>query len=170
MNLIFKDTYDVVLENVGQQPIATMKVLCSLPGVGLAKAKDMVDKTPTTVAKGLDGEKAIALKRELEALGNTVSIPGMKTNEETPATAENVIEKKNVTKKTSAPSSLPVTTPVNDEFDAIFGVSTTQRATALAKTKDSVKSMVKSTTGKVSPASNAKFDTIFGNSEQKKRE
>ena len=123
MTVDFKDAYDVVLENVGQQPIATMKVLCSLPGVGLAKAKDMVDKTPTTVAKGLDGEKAIALKRELEALGNTVSIPGMGTNVETPATAENVIEKKNVTKKTSAPSPLTVTTPVNDEFDAIFGNS-----------------------------------------------
>ncbi len=58
MKLIFKDTYDVVLENAGQQPIATMKVLCSLPGVGLAKAKDMVDKTPTTVAKGLDKSEA----------------------------------------------------------------------------------------------------------------
>ena len=123
MKLIFKDTYDVVLENVGQQPIATMKVLCSLPGVGLAKAKDTVDKTPTTVAKGLDGEKAIALKRELEALGNTVSIPGMETNEEAPGTAEKVIEKKTVTEKTSAPSSLTVTTPVNNEFDAIFGNS-----------------------------------------------
>ena len=49
-----KNTYDVVLEKVGNQQLKTTKALCSALGLGLAAAKGMVDKAPTTVAKGLD--------------------------------------------------------------------------------------------------------------------
>ena len=83
-----KKTLDVVLEKVGNQPLKTTKVLCGALGLGLAVAKGMVDKAPTTVAKGLDSDKAIALKKELEALGNTVSIPGMETKTEAPQTGD----------------------------------------------------------------------------------
>ena len=77
-----KNTYDVVLEKVGNQPLMTSKILCGTLGLGLAAAKGLVDKAPATVTKGLDKDKALALKKELEDLGNTVSIPGMETKTE----------------------------------------------------------------------------------------
>ena len=156
-----KKTLDVVLEKVGNQPLKTTKVLCGAFGLGLAAAKGMVDKAPTTVAKGLDSDKAIALKKELEALGNTVSIPGMETKTEAPATKKTTTTKKQTTKK-SAPSSSKVTTPSNDDFDAIFGGSTAKKTTAPAKTKDSIKSTPKAKADKISAAPNDEFDAIFG--------
>ena len=71
--------FSVILEKVGNQPLMTTKILCETLGLGLAAAKGMVDKAPITVAKGMDRDKALALRDELEALGNTVSIPGMET-------------------------------------------------------------------------------------------
>ncbi len=129
-----KKTLDVVLEKVGNQPLKTTKVLCGALGLGLAAAKGMVDKVPTTVAKGLDSDKAITLKKELEALGNTVSIPGMETKTEAPATKKATATKKQTTQK-SAPTPLTVATPSNDDFDAIFGGSTAQKATTTTKAK-----------------------------------
>lgn len=156
-----KKTLDVVLEKVGNQPLKTTKVLCGALGLGLAAAKGMVDKAPTTVAKGLDSDKAIALKKELEALGNTVSIPGMETKTEAPATKKTITTKKSTTKK-SAPSPLTVATPSNDEFDAIFGGSNAQKATT---TK--AKAAPKAKTSKATAASNDEFDAIFGSNESK---
>lgn len=46
-----KKTLDVVLEKVGNQPLKTTKVLFGVLGLGLATAKGMVDKAPTTVAR-----------------------------------------------------------------------------------------------------------------------
>ena len=80
-----KNTYDVVLEKVGNQPLKTTKILCQVLGLGLATAKAMVDKAPTTVATEIERDKALALRDELEAIGNTVSIPGMAMKLETPA-------------------------------------------------------------------------------------
>ena len=117
------NTYDVVLEKVGNQPLMTTKVLCSTLGLGLAVAKGMVDKAPTTVAKGLDKDKASALFKELESIGNIVSIPGMEMKTKFPASDQNTDEQNKATAKKSAPSPSRVTTPNNDDFDAIFGVS-----------------------------------------------
>ena len=66
--------FSVILEKVGDQPLKTTKILCQVLGLGLAAAKAMVDKAPTTVATGMDRDKALALRDELEAIGNTVSI------------------------------------------------------------------------------------------------
>ena len=149
-----KNTYDVVLEKVGQQPLMTTKILCGTLGLGLAVAKGMVDKAPTTVAKGLDSDKALALFKELESIGNIVSIPGMKMKTEIPAT-----EQKETVVKKSAPSPSRVTTPKNDDFDAIFG-GTAQTATQ-TKTTDCVKPKPKATANKPIAAPNDEFDAIF---------
>lgn len=118
-----KKTLDVVLEKVGNQPLKTTKILCGALGLGLATAKAMVDKAPTTVAKGLDSDKASALFKELESIGNIVSIPGMEMKTKFPASDQNTDEQNKATAKKSAPSPSRVTTPNNDDFDAIFGVS-----------------------------------------------
>ena len=150
-----KNTYDVVLEKVGDQPLMTTKILCGTLGLGLAVAKGMADKAPTTVAKGLDSDKALALFKELESIGNIVSIPGMKMKTEIPAT----VQKETVVKK-SAPSLSRVTTPKNDDFDAIFGGGTAQTATQ-TETADGAKPKPKATNKPVA-APNDEFDWIFG--------
>lgn len=161
-----KKTLDVILEKVGNQPLKTTKVLCGALGLGLATAKAMVDKAPTTVAKGIDRDKALALRDELEAIGNTVSIPGMETKTEAPATNNTITTKKSTTKK-SAPTPLTVATPFNDDFDAIFGGSTAKKTTAPTQSKDSAKSTPKAKADKISAAPNDEFDAIFGSNESK---
>ena len=88
--------YNIILERVGSQPLKTTKVLCQSLGLGLAAAKGMVDKAPTTVATGMERDKALALAKELEAIGNTVSIPGMKTESATPAKIKKAAEPKKI--------------------------------------------------------------------------
>ncbi len=154
--------FSVILEKVGNQPLKTTKVLCQALGLGLATAKAMVDKAPTTVATGIDRDKALALRDELEAIGNSVSIPGMAMKLPTPAKIKKAVEPKKSTAKKSAPPSLTATTPSNDDFDAIFGGSTLKKTTAPAKTKDSTKSTQKAAVKNISAAPNDEFDSIFG--------
>ena len=154
--------FSVILEKVGDQPLKTTKILCQVLGLGLAAAKGMVDKAPTTVATGMDRDKALALRDELEAIGNTVSIPGVKTESATPAKIKKAAEPKKSTAKKPVPTPLTATTPSNDEFDAIFGGSTVKKTTAPAKSKDSVKTAPKAKADKISAAPNDEFDAIFG--------
>ncbi len=155
-----KNTYDVVLEKVGNQPLMTTKILCGTLELGLAIAKGMVDKAPTTVAKGLDSDKALALFKELESIGNIVSIPGMEMKTESPTSDKNIDEQKEVATKKSAPSTSRMTTPKNDDFDAIFGIGTAQ-TTPQAKTTGCEKSNPKAANKPIA-APNDEFDAIFG--------
>ena len=156
------DKFDVILEKVGNQPLKTTKILCGALGLGLAAAKAMVDKAPTTVATGIDRDKAIALAKELEAIGNIVSIPGVETKTATSTTTKKATEPKKSTAKKFVPTSLTVATPSNDDFDAIFGGGTAKKVTASAKIKDSVKTTPKAKADKISAAPNDEFDAIFG--------
>ena len=152
--------FSVILEKVGDQPLKTTKILCQVLGLGLAAAKGMVDKAPTTVATGMDRDKALALRDELEAIGNTVSIPGVETS--TFTTTKKDTEPKKSTAKKSAPPPLTATTPSNDEFDAIFGGGTVKKVTAPAKSKESAKTTPKAKVDNISAAPNDEFDAIFG--------
>ena len=154
--------FSVILEKVGDQPLKTTKILCESLGLGLAAAKAMVDKAPTTVATGMDRDKALALRDELEAIGNTVSIPGMAIKLETPAKIKKAAESKKSTAKKSVPTPLTVATPSNDDFDAIFGGGTAKKVTAPAKSQESVKTAPKAKVDNISAAPNDEFDTIFG--------
>lgn len=158
-----KNTYDVVLEKVGNQPLMTTKILCGTLGLGLPVAKGMVDKSPTTVAKGLDSDKALALFKELESIGNIVSIPGMEMKTKSPVSDQNTDEQKETAAKKSAPSPSRVTTPKNDDFDAIFGGGTAQ-TTIQIKTTDGAESKPNATASKPIAAPNDEFDAIFGDS------
>lgn len=154
--------FSVVLEKVGNQPLMTTKTLMRATGLGLSDAKKMVDKVPTTVASGLDSNKAIALMKELEALGNTVSIPGMETKT-TPAATKKTAGAKKATAKKSTPSPLTVAAPSSGEFDAIFGVASPSSSAPKAKAK----SGSKATVSKATAAENDTFDAIFGSTAPK---
>ena len=152
--------YSVILEKVGNQSLMTTKILCGELGLGLAKAKGMVDKVPSTIATDLESAKALELKKKLEEVGNTVSIPGLKIEAEPTA-------KKNV--KSSAVSS-------DDAFAAIFGGSTSPKTTTLKKQSTSgatpkttvAKAEPKKTTSKAPAASSDSFDSLFGGAAPKK--
>ena len=152
--------YSVILEKVGNQPLMTTKILCGELGLGLAKAKGMVDKVPSTIATDLESAKALELKKKLEEAGNTASIPGLKIEAEPTA-------KKNV--KSSAVSS-------DDAFAAIFGGSTAPKTTTVKKQSTSgttpkttvAKAEPKKTTSKAPAASSDSFDSLFGGAAPKK--
>ena len=154
--------FSVILEKVGNQPLKTTKILCQVLGLGLAAAKGMVDKAPIAVATGIDRDKALALRDELEAIGNTVSIPGMAIKLETPAKIKKAAEPKKTTAKKSVPTPLTVATPSNDDFHAIFGGGTVKKTTAPAKSKESAKTTPKAKVDNISAAPNDEFDAIFG--------
>ena len=156
------EKFDVILEKVGAQPLKTTKILCGALGLGLAVAKGMVDKAPTTVATGLDKDKALALRNELEAIGNTVSIPGVEMKSETPVKTKKTADPKKTTAKKSSPTPLTVATPSNDDFDAIFGDGTVKKTTAPSESKGGARSTPKTKADKISAAPNDEFDAIFG--------
>ena len=182
--------YSVILEKVGNQPLMTTKILCGELGLGLAKAKGMVDKVPSTIATDLESAKALELKKKLEEAGNTVSIPGLKIEAE-PTAKKNVkssavssddafaaifggstTPKTTTVKKQSTSGATPKTNAskntasANDSFDDIFGCATTPTATA--KESGATKAEPKKTTSKAPAASSDSFDSLFGTTTPKK--
>ena len=161
-----ENKYDVILEKVGNQPLKTTKVLCSVLGLGLAAAKGMVDKAPINIATGIDEAKALDLKKQLEESGNTVSVPGLKLDD------GSSLGKKAASNKTAADA--------DDAFDAIFGAGAAQTATPTVKSKGKAKNETEKTaskaaekaetktaTKKKSAAVNDDFDALFGGTASK---
>ena len=147
--------YSFILEKVGNQPLMTTKILCKTLGLGLAKAKGMVDKAPTTIAADIDSTKALDLKKQLEAIGNTVSVPGLQIDDE-------------LTIAVTAHSSNNDAVSVDEAFDAIFGSGAAQMATPpvaakVAKKAKSNEIVPAATEKKIDvAAANDDFDALFG--------
>ena len=147
--------YSFILEKVGNQPLMTTKILCETLGLGLAKTKGMVDKAPTTIATDIDGAKALELKKQLEAIGNTVSVPGLQIDDD-PAISVTVHSSSNDTMS------------VDEAFDAIFGSGAAQMATPRVAAKVAKKAKSNgiaptATEKKVDvAAANDAFDALFG--------
>ena len=147
--------YSFILEKVGNQPLMTTKILCKTLGLGLAKAKGMVDKAPTTIATDIDGTKALELKKQLEAIGNTVSVPGLQIDDD-PAISVTVHSSSNDTMS------------VDEAFDAIFGSGAAGKATPSVAPKAAKKSEANAITPTATEkkidvaAANDAFDALFG--------
>ena len=147
--------YSFILEKVGNQPLMTTKILCQVLGLGLTKTKGMVDKAPTTIATDIDGTKALELKKQLEAIGNTVSVPGLQIDDD-PAISVTVHSSSNDTMS------------VDEAFDAIFGSGAAQMATPpvaakVAKKAKSNEIAPAATEKKIDvAAANDAFDALFG--------
>ena len=147
--------YSFILEKVGNQPLMTTKILCETLGLGLAKTKGMVDKAPTTIATDIDGTKALELKKQLEAIGNTVSVPGLQIDDDSAIFV-------------AVHSSSNDTMSVDEAFDAIFGSGAAQMATPpvaakVAKKAKSNEIAPAATEKKIDvAAANDAFDALFG--------
>jgi len=69
-----KDSFDVVLSDVGDKKIQVIKEVRSLTNLGLKDAKDLVDNAPKPVMEGASKEDAERAKTALEAAGATVEL------------------------------------------------------------------------------------------------
>jgi large subunit ribosomal protein L7/L12 len=70
-----KDTFDVMLKEVGANKISVIKVVREIvPGLGLKEAKDLVEAAPTNVLTGANKEDADKAKGKLEEAGATIEI------------------------------------------------------------------------------------------------
>ncbi len=70
-----KDTFDVVLADVGPNKIQVIKAVRELAaGLGLKEAKDLVESAPKAIKEGVNKEEADAAKAKLEEAGAKVEI------------------------------------------------------------------------------------------------
>ena len=69
-----KDSFDVVLAEVGAEKIKVIKVVRELTGLGLKEAKDLVDAAPKAVKEGCGQEEANQIKAALEEAGAQVEL------------------------------------------------------------------------------------------------
>ncbi len=70
-----KDTFDVVLAEVGPNKIQVIKAVRELSsGLGLKEAKDLVESAPKAIKEGVNKEEAEAAKAKLEDAGAKVEV------------------------------------------------------------------------------------------------
>ncbi len=66
--------FEVILKSVGDKKINVIKVVREVTDLGLKEAKDVVDKAPASVKKGVSKEEAETIKKKFEEAGATVEI------------------------------------------------------------------------------------------------
>jgi large subunit ribosomal protein L7/L12 len=69
-----KDSFDVVLESIGDNKIAVIKEVRTITGLGLKEAKDLVEGAPKAIKEGADKDEAQKLKEQLEKAGAKVEL------------------------------------------------------------------------------------------------
>jgi len=69
-----KDSFDVVLAEVGGAKLAVVKAVKEACGLGLKEAKDLVDGAPATIKEGLSKAEAENLKKAIEEAGAKVEL------------------------------------------------------------------------------------------------
>ena len=69
-----KDSFDVVLKDVGAAKLQVVKAVKEACGLGLKEAKELVDGAPSTIKEGLAKAEAENLKKAIEEAGATVEL------------------------------------------------------------------------------------------------
>ena len=69
-----KDSFDVILESVGDKKVGVIKEVRALTNLGLKEAKDLVDAAPKAVLEGVNKDAAEAAKAQLEGAGAKVEV------------------------------------------------------------------------------------------------
>src|SRR6266566_189313 len=69
-----KDTFDVVLTEVGDKKINVIKVVREVTSLGLKEAKDLVDGAPKTVKEGVSKAEAEEIKKKFGEAGAKVEL------------------------------------------------------------------------------------------------
>ena len=69
-----KDTFDVVLSDVGDKKINVIKVVREVTSLGLKEAKDLVEAAPKAVKEGVPKDEAEAAAAKLREAGAEVDV------------------------------------------------------------------------------------------------
>ena len=69
-----KDTFTIVLADVGDKKINVIKEVRTITGLGLKEAKDLVEGAPKELKTGVSKDDANSFKEKLEAAGATVEL------------------------------------------------------------------------------------------------
>jgi large subunit ribosomal protein L7/L12 len=69
-----KDSFNVVLTDVGAEKIQVIKAVREVTNLGLKEAKELVESAPTNVAEEVGKDEANAIKEKLEAAGAKVEL------------------------------------------------------------------------------------------------
>ncbi|MCQ2255030.1 MAG: 50S ribosomal protein L7/L12 [Bacteroidaceae bacterium] len=69
-----KDSFDVVLAEIGGAKLAVVKAVKEACGLGLKEAKDLVDGAPSTLKEGLSKAEAENLKKAIEEAGAKIEL------------------------------------------------------------------------------------------------
>ncbi|PPR25296.1 MAG: 50S ribosomal protein L7/L12 [Alphaproteobacteria bacterium MarineAlpha9_Bin4] len=69
-----KDSFDVVLQEVGDKKINIIKEVRAATGLGLKEAKDMVEGAPKTIKEGVAKAEAEELKKKFEESGAKIEL------------------------------------------------------------------------------------------------
>ncbi len=69
-----KDSFDVVLTDVGPNKISVIKEIRTITALGLKEAKDLVEAAPKAVKEGVPTKEAEEIKAKLEAAGAKVEL------------------------------------------------------------------------------------------------
>ena len=69
-----KDSFDVVLEGVGDKKIQVINVVREVTSLGLKEAKEVVDSAPSAVTEAVTKDEAEQVKAKLEEVGATVAL------------------------------------------------------------------------------------------------
>lgn len=69
-----KDSFDVVLTNIGEKKIQVIKVVREITSLGLKEAKALVDEAPKPVKEGATKEEAEEIQSRLQDAGATVEL------------------------------------------------------------------------------------------------
>ena len=69
-----KDSFDVVLAEVGANKLAVVKAVKEACGLGHKDAKDLVDGAPATIKEGMPKAEAENLKKAIEEAGAKIEL------------------------------------------------------------------------------------------------
>ena len=69
-----KDSFDVILTDVGDKKINIIKEVRAATGLGLKEAKDLVEAAPSIVKEGIPEAEANEIKAKLEEAGASVEL------------------------------------------------------------------------------------------------
>ena len=69
-----KDSFDVVLTEIGDKKIQVIKAVREITGLGLREAKAAVEAAPNPIKEGVSKEEGEEVKGKLEEVGATVEL------------------------------------------------------------------------------------------------
>lgn len=69
-----KDSFDVMLTEIGSNKVSVIKAVRAVTSLGLKEAKDLVESAPAAVKEGANKEEAENIKKQLEEAGAKVDL------------------------------------------------------------------------------------------------